>query len=187
MVYQIPDDEPAEIRAGDTITWRKTLADFPASAGWVLTYRLINASNKYDITAAADGDTHLVEVAAADSDDYVASDYTWVSQVALGDERHTVAQGRITVLPDLAAVAAAGYDTRSTAKKTLELLDAAMLAHGSKAWTQEYEIAGRRMKFRSVSEFMSFRSKVMREVQGEENAERIKQGLKPKNKLNVRF
>jgi len=186
MVYQIPDAEPAEIRAGDTIIWRKTLADFPASAGWVLTYRLINASHTYDITAAADGDTHLVQVAASASADYAAGDYTWVSQVTLGAERHTIAQGGIKVLPNLAA-AEAGIDTRSTAKKTLELLDAAMLAHGAKAWTQEYEIAGRQMKFRSVSEFMSFRSKVMREVQGEENAERIKQGLPLKNKLNVRF
>lgn len=186
MAYEIPTDEPAQIRAGDTIKWQKSLANYPASEGWVLSYKLINASNEYDITATADGDLHLVNEDATTSADYVAGDYTWVSQVTLSGERHTIEQGSIKILPDLAAQEA-GYDTRSTAKKTLEALDAAMLTYGPQAWTQSYTINGRAKTFRSVEDFMKFRSQLQREVQSEDAANRIAQGLAPKNKVQVRF
>jgi hypothetical protein len=186
MAYEIPEDEPAQIRAGDTIKWRKSLSEYPASDGWVLSYRLINAAGKINIIATTDVGSHLVSVPAATSADYAAGDYTWVSSVELDGERHTLEQGTIKVLPDLAAQDA-GLDIRSTAKKTLELMDAAMLARGSKAWTESYTINGRDIKFRSMEDFMAMRSRLQREVKAEENAERIAQGLQPKNKIQVRF
>lgn len=186
MTAEIPTTEPAQLRAGDTLTWRKSLADYPASEGWVLSYRLINAANKYDITAAADGDDHLITVAAATSSPYVAGDYQWVSAVTLGAQRFTIAQGTFKVLANLAA-APGGVDIRSTAKKALDLLDAALLEHGSRAWTKEYEIAGRRMSFVSASEFMKFRSQLQMEVAAEENAQGLQQGKPSKNKVYVRL
>lgn len=187
MSYEIPTDEPERFRAGDTLTWRKSLDEFPAADGWTLHYRLINASARIDITATADGADHLVSVPAATSDDYVSGDYNWVSWVTSGTERHTVATGRITIQPDLAAVSAAGYDSRSAAKKTLDLVDAAMVAYGSQAWSQEYEVAGRRRKFRSMAEFMAFRSQLVAECRSEDARERALNGELPRNKLNVRF
>ena len=186
MAYTVPTREPASVVAGDTLAWRKTLSDYPAGDGWVLSYRLINAAGKIDITAAADGDDHLVGVTAAASAAYVAGDYTWTSQATLGAERHTVEQGRITIKPDLADEAA-GFDTRSTAKKTLDLLDAALEAHGSRAWTSEYEIAGRRMKFRSPGDFLALRDKLKAEVAREVAAERLAAGLGSQSKVYVRF
>ena len=62
--------EPARVTAGDTIAWTKTLSDYPASAGWVLAYTLINAGAKITITAAASGDDHAVTVLAATSAGY---------------------------------------------------------------------------------------------------------------------
>ena len=47
-----PTTEPASITAGDTLTWQKTLADYPATV-WTLKYRFINATAKVDITATA--------------------------------------------------------------------------------------------------------------------------------------
>lgn len=187
MAYEIPDNEPAQIRAGDTIQWRRSLPDYPADQGWVLSYRFINATAQFDITASADGSAHLVDVAIGDSADYVAGDYSWVSAVSKDGERHTIESGQMKVLPDLMAVASGGLDIRSTAKKTLALVDAAMLAHGSKAWTQQYSIAGRTMTFRSPADFMAFRSQLQREVRAEENQERINNGLAPKNKILVRL
>jgi hypothetical protein len=186
MTAEIPTSEPAELRAGDTLTWRKSLADYPAGAGWVLSYRLINAANKYDISAAADGDDHLVTVPAATSAGYAAGDYQWVSAVTLSSQRFTVGQGTFKVLPNLAA-ASAGVDIRSTAKKALDLLDAALLEHGARAWTKEYEIAGRHMSFVSASEFMKFRSQLQMEVAAEQNAEGLQQGKPSKNKVYVRL
>lgn len=187
MAYEIPTDEPERFRAGDTLTWRKALDDFPASDGWTLHYRLINATAKIDITATADGAAHLVSVAAATTAAYTSGDYNWTSWVTSGTERHTVATGRVTIQPDLAAVSAAGYDGRSAAKKTLDLIDVAMIAYGSQAWSQEYEVAGRRRKFRSMSEFMAFRSQLVAECRAEEARERALNGELPRNKLNVRF
>lgn len=182
MTVAIPTSEPTRIRAGDTLSWTKSLSDYPADT-WALHYRIWNASSKYDITASADGADHLVSVTAATSATYVAGDYQWTSWVTSGAERYTISAGRITILPDIAAIASPGYDSRSTAKKTLDMLDAAMLAHGANAWVQEYEIAGRRMRFKDVGEFMAFRSKLQYEVAREEMAA----GGRCTNKINVRF
>src|SRR5512139_3769447 len=97
----VPTTEPAQIRAGDTIKWTKSLADYPAST-WTLSYRLINGVNTIDITASADGDDHSVEVSHDISEHYVAGDYDWFSFVTDGSERYTLDRGVVTVLPDAA-------------------------------------------------------------------------------------
>ena len=189
MAQPVHTQEPAVVTAGDTLTWKRSLGDYPAGT-WTLKYRLINSAGKYDISASADGTDHLVSVTAATSATYTAGDYTWQAYVEKGTgptlERATIGTGRITVKPNLAAQTG-GYDTRTTAKKTLDLLDAAMVANGASAWTQEYEIAGRRMKFRNAAEFMAYRSKVVAEVAREEAAERMALGLGSKSKVLVRF
>jgi hypothetical protein len=187
MTVEIPTIEPTRFRAGDTVSWTKSLSGYPATDSWVLHYRLWNQSNKYDIDATADGSDHLVEVSAATSAAYKAGDYQWTSWVTLGSERYTVSAGRVTILPDIAAITSPGYDSRTTAKKTLDAVDAAMLAHGGTAWAQEYEMAGRRMRFKNVADFLSFRSRLQAEVRREENAERILNGERPRNRVNVRF
>ena len=68
--------EPSRVTAGDTITWLRSLADYPASAGWVLSYTLINSAAKISITATASGADHLVTVAAATSAAYTPATYT---------------------------------------------------------------------------------------------------------------
>lgn len=186
MAQSVPTREPASVTAGDTVSWSKSLGDYPASASWVLKYRLINAAGKIDITAAASGADHLVSVSAATTAGWAAGSYTWQSYVTKGADRHTVETGTLVIKPDLAAQAG-GFDTRSASRKTLDLLDQAMVEHGSKAWTQEYEIAGRRMKFVSAVDFMKFRSQVVAEVGREEAAERLAAGLPVKSKVLVRF
>lgn len=186
MAQTVPTAVPDTVTAGDTISWKITLADYPADDSWVLKYRLINAAGKFDITATADGADHLVSVAAATSAGYTAGTYSYQAYVEKGTDRYTVDTGSIVVKPNLAAQSA-GYDNRSIARKTLDAIETALVAHGSKAWTQEYSIAGRTMKFRSVGEFMAFRSKMQQEVRAEEAAERIARGESAGNKLFVRF
>ena len=98
------------------------------------------------------------------------------------------------VTPAIAAAArpnlatqAGGFDSRTSARKTLDLLDAAMVEHGANAWTQEYEIAGRRMKYRSPAEFDTWRNRLKAEVAREEAAARIAAGLGGRSKIYVRF
>ena len=186
MSAEIPTIEPSQIQAGDTLTWTKSLDDYPADDSWVLSYRLINASNKFDITTSASGSDHLVSVLASATTSYTPGNYNLLSWVTKGAERYSLPSRKVEVLPNLAAWNG-GYDSRTTAKQVLDLLDAAMVAHGANAWVQEYEISNRKMKFKSASEFLSYRSKIQNEVNREVNADRLKAGLKLKNKISVRM
>ncbi|CAM8658517.1 hypothetical protein MCEMIEM13_01520 [Comamonadaceae bacterium] len=177
--------EPSRVTAGDTVTWLKSLADYPASAGWVLVYTLINAAAKQTITATASGDDHLVTVSAATSAGWAAGSYTWSARVSKASEKFTIGTGSILVAPDLAA--SATFDTRSSARKALEAVNTALEGYGAKAYLQSFEIAGRKQAFNSPSEFMAFRSRLMAEVAREDNATRLAAGLAPRNQLAVRF
>jgi hypothetical protein len=186
MAIDIPTIEPSIIRAGDTTQWIKSLSDYPASDSWVLSYKLTNQDYAYAITSTASGSDHLVSISAATSATHSPGKYKLIGYVTKAAERYTIDETSVQILPNLAAITT-GYDTRSTAKQTLDLLDAAMVAQGANAWAQEYEIAGRRMKFRGYSEFLAYRSRVAAEVKAEENAERLRSGLKLKNRISVRL
>lgn len=186
MAKTIPSTEPLAFNAGDTITWTKSLADFSAADGWVLNYRFINAANKFDVTASASGADHAININAATSAAYVAGIYSWQSYVTKAAERYTIAIGEVEIVADLAAKSA-GFDTRTPAQKCLDQINIAFASYGNKAYTQEYEIAGRRMKFATPGEFLAFRSKVQQEVNREINANKIKNGLSVRNKSTVGF
>lgn len=177
--------EPGRLTAGDTVTWLKTLSDYPASSGWVLTYTLINAAAKISITATASGADHLVNVAASTTAAWAAGTYTWIAVVTKAAERYSVGQGSIIVAPDLTA--ASLYDGRSTAKKALEAVNTLLETYGAKAYLQGYEINGRKQTFQSPGEFLKFRSQLVAEVAREDNAARIAAGLAPRNTIAVRF
>lgn len=189
MAQTEPTTEPALVTAGDTIVWRRSLADYPASAGWVLKYRLINAGAKYDITAAASGDEHRVSVTAATSATWTAGDYAWTAWVeGSSSERYTVGTGQLTVKPNLAAVSAAGFDTRSAAQQALDGLKAALKTYvSSRGHVAEYTIAGRVMKFRSATEIADQIAFWEREVAKEEQAERLAKGLPSRRRVLVRL
>jgi hypothetical protein len=187
MAQTIPTIEPASVVAGDSIAWRITLPDYPASAGWVLSYVLINAAGKISITSAADGDDHLVSIAAATSAAYASGDYTWQSAVTLGADRYTLSRGSIKIRPNLAAQAA-GFEARSTARKALDDLRAALVTWlASNGQVQEYEIAGRKMKYASAADIQSRIAIVEREVAREDAADKLAAGLNPARRILVRF
>lgn len=187
MAQTLPTTEPTFARAGDTIAWRRSLADYPAPT-WVLKYRLINAAEKIDITATADGSDHLISQAASTTATWEPGDYEWMSYVEGGtSERYTVASGRITLRPNLAA-ASTGYEARSTARKALDDLRAALATWiASNGQVQEYEIAGRRMKYASSADIRARISLLEREVAREDVAEKLAAGQDPGRRLLVRF
>jgi hypothetical protein len=86
----IPTIEPSSANAGDTWRWTRTLADYPASAGWALSYTLINAAAKITINATASGDDHAVTVAAATTGGYAAGTYDWRARVTRTGEVFTM-------------------------------------------------------------------------------------------------
>ena len=183
-----PTTEPSRVTAGDTIAWTKSLPDYPASSGWILKYRLINAAGKIDITATAAGDDHAVSVSAATSATWPPGTYTVTAWVEKGAERYTVSvSGTILVEPNLAA-AVAGLDTRSEAKKILdELMVAYASAAASHAFVQDYHIAGRRLIFNSKADWLLEINFWRREVANEAASSRRRAGLADSRKVYVRF
>lgn len=126
--------EPQKFIAGDTVAWTKTLTEHPASAGWVLTYFFINATAKYTLTAAADGDDYRVALTAEESQRYIPGTYAWQAAVSKAGERYTVDQGSITVEPGFAS--AARFDPRSPYRQALDHMRKALL---------DYQAAGQGM------------------------------------------
>lgn len=186
MAQSIPSVEPAYIRAGDTIKWTRSLADYPAST-WTLSYRLINAAGNIDITATADGDDHAVTVPAATSAAYTPGQYEWVASVTDGSDRYTVGSGRLTIQPDLAAEAA-GYEARSTARQALADLRSALATWLSTSGrVQSYTVAGRSMTFVTADEIRQRIGLAEREVAREEAEERLAAGMSTGKRVLVRF
>lgn len=177
--------EPALIVAGDTITWQSSLSEFPASDGWVLHYRLINSTHKYDIDCSAAGDNHLASVAAAVSATWAAGYYSWTAYVTKADARYTIGNGTLMIKADLAA-AAAGVDTRSHAVRTLEAIEAVIEGRATQAH-QEYAILGRQMKFIPIAELLVLRDRYRSEVASEQAAERAAAGLPSQRNVRVRL
>jgi len=157
------NSEPLSIIPGDTIKWSRRFAEYPASAGWALSYELLNAMHRYEVSAAADGDAFRVVVSAQVSQTYPPGAYDWRARVSNADEVYTVATGRITVAPSFGAAG----DVRSHARRALDAIEAVLEGRATSA-TAEYEINGRRLKYVPLSELHAMRSKYQREVAAEE-------------------
>lgn len=185
MAATVPTTEPAELRVGDTWAWRREdLTDYPAST-WTLTYAFRNATAYFDVTAAADGDLFAVSVAKATTASKTAGDYDWVAFVTDGVTRTEVGRGLCTLLPDFGTAAA--RDGRTWARTLLDYVEAALL---SKASADQLDLvrgvlAERQLQF-DVPGLVALRSRLRAEVRNEEHAERIRQGLAPRNRILAR-
>jgi hypothetical protein len=114
-----PTIEPLEIRAGDSISWEKSLSDYPATT-WALSYRLRGPST-LDITASADDLTHAVTITAAETAALQAGEYRLFGRATYGDSAVTVYDGRLVVLTNF-ATATDGYDPRSWNRQCLDAI-----------------------------------------------------------------
>lgn len=179
----ISTTEPQSVYAGDTVQWTRTLPDYPASAGWVLTYTLLNAAGKLTMVGTASGDDHAVSVAAATTATWAAGDYAWRAQVALAGQVFTVGEGRMTVLPSFAAPT---LETRSFAERALAAVEAYLADAGNLA-AASYQIAGRQLSRYSLPDLMATRDRLKAEVAREQAAARLAAGLPDRRRVFVRF
>lgn len=182
MSAAIPTTEPDQISAGDTAKWLRSLADYSAADAWVLTYTLVNASNRYTFAASASGADHLVNVAAATTVAWVAGTYQWRAQVAKAGEVFTVVQGSIKVLASFASA----VEARSDAAVALQNLND-YLKNTANIAASEYQINGRMLRRHSMGELLKLRGQLQLEVLRETNAQRLAAGLAPAGRMQVRF
>lgn len=181
--------EPTTLQAGDTISWTVELPDYPASSGWSLSYRLINAEAVIDIDATTDPErpgAFRVDIPASTSAGHFAGVYTCVRYVTRGAERITIDKQEWRILPDLTS--AQPTDARSEARRALDDLRAALRRWlASQGTVAEYEIAGRRMRFASAEDILKRIHLAEAEVARELQDERAASGLAPRRRLLVRY
>lgn len=191
MAADIPTIEPAELRAGDTWKWTKSLADYPASTPWTLKYRFKSAAGGFEITASASGDDFSVNHAASSTAAYAAGTYDWVAWVEGGaSEKYTVGTGVVEVLPDLrTGTATAALDVRSHARKVLDAIEAWI--EGRDLGVAEYEINvggnSRRLKNIPMSDLIKLRNRYKAEVAAEDAARKLAAGIATGRKTQFRL
>lgn len=180
--------EPSSVTAGDSVGWIKSLEDYRVSDGWTLAYKFVSPDSQISLISVGNGESHEVSADATTTSKWVPGTYTWQAYVTNGALRHTVAYGELEVKPNLAAQLL-GYETRSRAKLILAQLEAAYQSYVSSAQSnvEEYEIAGRRMKFRSPGQIIQQIQFWRLEVAREENAQSVKDGMGNPRRIFVRF
>ena len=180
MTIDTSNTEPVSIIPGDTVKWTRAFADFPASAGWALSYELLNAQRRYEIAATADGNAYRVVVSAQTTQGYASGSYAWRARITNADEVYTVGSGRLTVEPSFEAA----RDARSHARRTLEALEAVIEGRADSN-TAEYEINGRRLKYTAMPELLAMRTRYQREVAFEDAKAGAGKGVS--GRIMVRF
>lgn len=182
MAAPTPTTEPVSLIAGDTARWLRALPDYPASAGWVLTYTLANAAQRITFASTASGDDHLVSVPAATTAAWPAGAYEWRAQVTKGAEVYTVANGSTVVQPSFGTA----IDSRSHARVMLAQIEA-YLQNAGNLTAASYEIAGRKLARYPLADLLVMRSKYQYEVAREDAAQNAARGLPDKRRVMVRF
>lgn len=173
--------------AGDTVDFVTALPDYPASDGWVLSFRLLPrvSGTAIDITTTASGDDHRASVTAAASASWTAGEYTWQSWVASGAVRYSVADGTCTIKPDPATATA--YDGRSQAVVALEAAKAALATFQSSGGrVRSYTIGGRSLEYADEAALLKAISYWQVQVKIEEAANRRKLGLDDGRRVYLR-
>jgi hypothetical protein len=166
---EIPQKEPSEVVAGDTIKWtRKNLSgDYPANDGWTLQYRIFGRKGNYTVDASADGAHFAITIAAADSAAYVAGDYTIRGFVSKAGERYQVYESRLKVEPDPTNVGSESIDERTHAKKCLEAIEAVLEGRATRS-DRAYTIAGRQTEHYTFEDLLKLRDYYAGKVAAEE-------------------
>jgi len=164
---------PKKITAGESVSWSVTLDNFPASAGWVVTYTLVKSDTRIQIVSTADGINHLVEIPYTTTADYTAGEYRYQSHVSNAVERYQVATGIIEVLPDF-ATKTTGHDARTWLEIAIDALEAAIEGRASKTQLQQ-SINGIQVQHLDLNDQLTALSRLKRILAGKKIA---KTGLK---------
>ena len=190
MSAEIPALVPAEIRIGDTVTFKRKWNDYTVDDGWQLDFLIVkdDGTANHSWTATDNGDGyHLVTIPAVDGTPDGTAELSvgiwgYAERLSKSGEIKTKASGRITVLPDLASAS----DIRTHAKIVLDAVEAVLQERATQSQLS-MSIAGRSLSLMSPAELIVFRDEYRREVRREKDAERIANGLGTKGKIEVRF
>ncbi|MFZ9336517.1 MAG: hypothetical protein ACO248_11650 [Burkholderiaceae bacterium] len=188
---------PAQIRAGDTVTWRDEAArdvfgnPIGSGNGWTLTYYFRFNRNNHGATVVgtAYGQGWEFSLTAATTEGFHADDTGyWQAVATKAGETVTLGSGQFQIEANLAYVGTpAAFDNRSQAQKDLDAVQAAMRAIVSGGAVAEYTIGSRRLKKMEMADLIQLESKLKAEVKREQAATMVANGLGSPHNLFVRF
>jgi hypothetical protein len=188
MPDDIPNFEPDSLVAGDTAAWRRTLTKYPASAGWVISYALVQQQTGLQIliTGTADCDDHLINVlpavtAAWSDGDYAGAGYC--TNAATGD-RFTIWRGTITIAPDLAG--ATPGDSRTQARRILDNINQVLEGRATQE-VLEFNVEGTILRKATVADLLLLRDRYVVIVRKEEDRQKIASGRRTGRRILTRF
>ena len=164
-----PDYVPAQIVAGDSAVWNRSIDGYKASDGWDLKYTIVSSTSAQSWTATADGDGFSVSLTKATTTAWAPDRYTLTEYVDNGTDRYTLATMTFTVAPDLAG-ATGGIDTRTHAQKVLEIIETYLetKAPGYRL----YWLGGRKLESYPIPELLQLRDRYKAMVLAEQRRAR---------------
>ena len=186
---------PSEIRAGDTIQWRDVagvdnLGNEVSSSDYTLTYylRFNAASEGATVVGTAYGTGWQFSIAAATSVNFDAGTWYWQAVATKTGSTITLGSGQSTVLAALSYAGTPGaLDGRSQAQKDLDAVQAAIRAIVAGGVAKEYTIGNRSLKKYDLTDLLALETKLKADVNREQKAQLIANGLGNPFNLFVRF
>jgi len=171
-----PDAEPRSVVAGERWAWtRSDITEAYPTATYTLEYRLAQQDSSHsDITfqAGKESSAHVVEVAAATTTGYDTGDHVWQAVVIRDSdsEEIVVSSGFIKV-----NIGANSGDVRTWERKTLDAIRAVLENTASKE-DEEYSIAGRSLKRRSIEDLLMMEKEFSARVKAQEEEVNMENG-----------
>lgn len=161
-----PNIVPAQISAGDNVTWTRTFDDYSSLAGWTLKYTGVSATAAFNFSAAGQADgSFLVDLSGTVTGAWAADSYQLVEYVDNGSAKVTLARYALAVLPNLAG-STTGLDTRTHARRMLDIIN----AYFEKKLPGQMRVMldGLRIDQYTIPELLSLRDRYRAEVMREE-------------------
>jgi len=186
---------PSEIRAGDTIQWRDVagvdnLGNEVSSSDYTLTYylRFNAASEGATVVGTAYGTGWQFSIAAATSVNFDAGTWYWQAVATKTGSTITLGSGQSTVLAALSySGTPAALDGRTQAQKDLDAVQAAIRSLLNNGIVKEYTIGNRSLKKYDLPDLLALETKLKADVNREQKAQMIANGLGNPFNLFVRF
>jgi len=183
-----PTREPSLAYSGDSITWTKTVADYPPSGGWTLKYSF-RSKDRLELTATAttSGDGYAVTITPAQSALFPIGWMAWTSFVVNvgATERHAVGSGQIQIFNN--PETGEGVQPLSTARQALSAVDAALIENAARPEGSVTFPDGRTVSYRNHAELQSLRNSLLSEVRAEEVKARVASGKKSGSNIAITF
>ncbi|MEX8520065.1 MAG: hypothetical protein AB3X44_16265 [Leptothrix sp. (in: b-proteobacteria)] len=179
-----------QLTAGDSLSFTRTVADYPATLGYTLKYRFVPRTaggTAQTVTATPLVADYVIFVGNTVTALWAAGEYAWAAWVekTATNERYTLDNGVVTVLPDPAQIGA-GTDTRTHARRMLALIETMLEGKATKD-VQEYSIGGRQLKSYDPAALIVLHKRYVELVQREDAAARLNAGLPTGRTLQVRL